>query len=135
MAFMDWSDSLSVQVKEIDEQHKRLVQMVNRLHEAMMKKQGRLVVGGIISELADYTVYHFATEEKYMRLYKYPGTDEHLIEHKQFVQKVSAFKQDYDSGKLGVTIEVLNFLNKWLVTHISGTDKKFGPFFNGKGLT
>ncbi len=134
MVFMEWSEGLSVQVKEIDEQHKNLVLMVNKLHEAMMNRQGRQVIGGIIDDLAEYTKYHFSTEERYMRQYRYPDMEAHIKEHKLFVQKVSSFKQDYDSGKLGVTIEVLNFLSNWLVTHISGTDKKFGPFLNGKGL-
>jgi len=51
-----------------------------------------------------------------------------------FVAKVSEFKDGFEKGKLGLSISVMDFLSDWLRNHIKGVDKKYGPFFNEKGL-
>jgi hemerythrin len=96
--------------------------------------KGNAVLGKIISGLIDYTVSHFRTEEKYFDRYGYPETDRHKKEHSDFVDKVSEFKNGFDQGKLSVSVEVMRFLSQWLQNHIKGTDKKYGPFLNEKGL-
>ena len=58
----------------------------------------------------------------------------HRLEHQRFVQKVGDFKSSYDAGTIGLSNEVMHFLADWLKDHILGTDKKFSPFFNSKGL-
>lgn len=131
---MTWSDALSVNIKEIDDQHKQLVSMVNQLHAAMLKGEGKIVVGPILAELTVYTVYHFKTEERYMEKYSYPNLQTHRLEHQRFVKKVGDFETSYDEGKIALSNEVMRFLSDWLKDHIMGTDKKFGPYFNSKGL-
>ena len=91
-------------------------------------------MGKIVQELVGYTLTHFKTEEKYFDQFGYPETDSHKQEHSDFVKKVGEFKDDFETGKLGLSIPVMNFLSDWLRTHIKGSDKKYGPFFNEKGL-
>ena len=134
MAIMTWTDALSVNIKEIDDQHQKLINMVNQLHVAMLKGEGKTVVGPILTELTAYTVYHFSTEEGYMQKYSYPSMQTHRLEHQKFVQKVGDFKSQYDGGIIGLSNEVMLFLSDWLKDHILGTDKKFAPYFNSKGL-
>jgi hemerythrin len=134
MALMQWNESLSVGVAEIDNQHQTLVSMINELSDAMKQGKGKDVVGKILNSLISYTVTHFQTEEKYFDLYRYPETAGHKKEHAAFVQNVSDFKDGFAKGKLSVTIELMNFLSDWLKNHIKGTDKKYSTFFNAKGL-
>ncbi|MEW6263187.1 MAG: bacteriohemerythrin [Thermodesulfobacteriota bacterium] len=134
MALIDWSGNLSVKVAEIDQQHQKLVAMINEIHEAMKQGRGKNVLGPIINELVNYTKTHFTTEEKYFDQFKYPQADIHKAKHKEFVKKVSEFKAGFDKGSLSLTVEVMNFLKDWLSGHIAGDDKKYGPFFNEKGL-
>jgi hemerythrin len=134
MTIMTWSDALSVNIKEIDDQHKKLVSMVNQLHAAMLKGEGKTVVGPILAELTAYTVYHFSTEEEYMEKYAYPNLHSHRLEHQRFVKRVGEFKTSYDAETIGLSNEVMHFLADWLKDHIQGTDKKFSPYFNSKGL-
>jgi len=134
MPIMKWSEDLSVQVSEIDQQHQRLIDLINQLHEAMLQKQGKQVVSKIIDELAAYTVYHFQTEEKYMQQFKYSGLLSHKNEHDTFVQKVDTFQKEFDAGKLGLSIEIMTFLRDWVTNHIMGTDKKYSATFNKNGL-
>ncbi|MDW7733293.1 MAG: bacteriohemerythrin [Methanolobus sp.] len=134
MALVIWSDKYSMNIKEIDEQHKNLVKMINELHDAMLNARSKEVALGIINNMAEYTQYHFSTEEKYMVQYKYPEYVAHKKEHDKFIEQVGAFKKDYESGKAGLTFELLNFLKDWLVGHIQESDRKYSPFFNEKGL-
>lgn len=134
MALMNWSDGLSVNVAEIDHQHMQLIAMINELNDAMKIGKGSDSLGKIVNRLIAYTATHFKTEEKYFAQFGYPDTDSHKKEHAAFVQKVSEFKDGFEKKKLTLTIEVMNFLSGWLKNHIMGTDKKYTPFFNGKGL-
>lgn len=134
MAMIIWNDSLSVNVAELDQQHKKLIAMINELHEAMKSGKGKEVLGRIVNGLISYTATHFQTEEKYFAQFGYPDADNHKKEHVAFVQKVTDFKNGFEKKQLTLTVEVMNFLSDWLKTHIMGTDKKYAQFFNEKGL-
>jgi len=72
MPLFPWSDDLSVKVTLIDDQHKKLIALINSLHDAMRAGEGKQVLEKTLKELADYTVYHFQTEEKYMQAVPLP---------------------------------------------------------------
>ncbi|KAF5088120.1 hemerythrin family protein [Methanospirillum sp. J.3.6.1-F.2.7.3] len=134
MVLMKWSDDLSVQVTEIDNQHKKLIDIINSLHEAMLEKKSKEMLAGILDELAAYTVYHFSTEEKYMTEFNYIGLLSHKKEHDAFVSKIESFISAYQSNKLGLSMELMSFLRDWVSNHIKGTDKKYSGVFNKNGL-
>ena len=134
MALITWNDSLSVNVAEIDRQHKKLIDMINELNDAMKVGKGKEVLGKIVSGLVSYTVTHFKTEERYFDQLGYPETDSHKKEHVAFVEKVTDLKNKFETRNLLLTIEVMDFLSDWLRGHIMGTDKKYSGFFNENGL-
>lgn len=134
MALISWDDSLSVNIAEIDQQHQNLIRMINELNGAMKLGKGKAVLGKIVSGLISYTVTHFRTEEKYFDQFKYPATETHKKEHAVFIDKVTDFKNKYETRNLFLTIEVMDFLSDWLKDHIKGSDKKYSGFFNEKGL-
>jgi len=134
MAYMNWTENLSVEIREIDEQHKKLVSLINSLHDGMKSGQGKDSVEKTIAGLAAYTQYHFRTEERYMKMFGYPDFEKHKAEHDAFVAKVSDFQDAYSSGKLGLSIEVMKFLSGWITGHINGTDKCYTGCFKENGL-
>jgi hemerythrin len=134
MPIMEWTTDLSVKVGEIDDQHKKLIGLINKLHDAMRAGQGKEVLEGTLQELAAYTVYHFQNEEKYMQQFSYPGYLKHKSEHAAFVKKVTDFQKEFASGRLGVTLDLMNFLKDWVNKHIKETDKQYSALFNQKGL-
>lgn len=134
MALIEWSNDLSVGVEKIDSQHKMLIHMINGLNDAMKQGKGKEVLGKIIDGLVSYTQAHFSLEEGFFERTKYPGTAEHKLEHENFVRKVSEFRDGFNSGKLGVSVEVMNYLSFWLRDHISGTDKKYTAHLNANGI-
>lgn len=134
MVMLTWNDRLSVNIKEIDDQHKKLVDMVNNLHDSMKSGKGDTVLMKIVDEMKKYAASHFALEEKYMKTHAYPDFTKHKGEHDKFVAKVLQVEKDCKSGKCAMSMEILNFLSNWLVDHIKGTDKKYGPYLNERGL-
>lgn len=134
MALLEWNDKYSVNVKEIDEQHKKLIGQLNDLHAAMSAGKGKDVMSKVLKNLIDYTAYHFSTEEKYMQKYAYQDYTKHKAEHDAFVKKVLEFDAEFEAGKATVTIELIKFLNGWVSGHIKGTDKQYSQFFNEHGL-
>lgn len=134
MALIEWNDTFSVNLDEIDKQHQKLIRMINDLNDAMKRGQGKESLTVIINDLFVYAGSHFATEEKYFDKYAYPETRRHKAEHSDFVTKVTDFKKGFDSGQVALSIEVMTFLKDWLKAHILGSDKKYGPYLNAKGL-
>ena len=130
----EWDQKYSVNVREIDQQHMKLFELINELHEAMRVGQGREVMSQTLQGLVDYTKYHFSTEERYMTLYGYPEYANHKSEHRVFVDKVLEFQREFESGSLLLSLEVMDFLKNWLSRHILVNDKKYAPLFNDKGL-
>ena len=132
---IEWNQSLSVNIGEIDKQHQKLVAMLNGLNEAMKSGKGKDALGGLLSEMVEYAATHFATEERLMDQYSYPATLAHKTEHVKFVTKVGDFKTQFDKGTAMISIQIMTFLSDWLKNHIMKTDKQYGPFFNGKRRT
>lgn len=135
MSLINWDDSLSVKVAEIDSQHQKLIDLINQLHELMKAGQGKDAISPILNELTSYTVTHFSTEEKYFDQFIFEESSTHKSEHKKFVDKVSAFKTDFDAGNANLSIELMNFLRDWLINHIKGTDQRYVKCFTENGLS
>ena len=134
MAFIEWSENLSVDVKMFDEEHKKLIGLVNDLHGSMLKGKGKDALGIVLKGLIDYTVTHFDNEEKVMEQYNYPGYKLHLVEHKQLTAKVVELRDKYNKGDVYLSMDVLLFLKDWLTHHILETDKQYGAFYTSKGI-
>jgi len=95
--------------------------------------KGKEVLGKTLMDLIDYTKLHFATEEKYMNLYKYPILISHKYEHDMLTKQVISLNDEFQSGKTFISVQVMNFLSNWLKTHIKQNDMKFGVFLNSIG--
>ncbi|MCG8615285.1 MAG: bacteriohemerythrin, partial [Desulfobacterales bacterium] len=131
---MPWGDKLKIGLTSVDDQHKELVAMVNELHRAMKMKVGAKEAGSILERLAEYTVYHFKYEEDLFDTHGYPETDAHKRIHKDLVDKVLGFKDEFDSGKAALSMDLMDFLMTWLKDHILKTDSDYVPFLKEKDV-
>jgi hemerythrin len=131
---LTWSDEFSVDIQEIDEQHKRLVDLINRLYDALASKEQGSAVHAVLDELVDYTRIHFAVEECLLRLFEYPGYDEHKAIHDRIVAQVLEFQRLFRAGDQKVGMELLYFLKDWLMDHINKVDKQYSPHLTKNGV-
>ncbi len=128
-----WSNGFSVGIQEIDEQHKELVDLLNKLHTAIIEHHGSETSRTILDELADYTKTHFSVEESLMRVSNYPEFDAHKQNHEELIGQVVALQDKLDTGEAKITFELLHFLKVWLTNHINEADKRFGGYFASVG--
>jgi hemerythrin len=134
MAFMQWNESYSVGVKAIDVQHQNLFNMVNDLHAAMMRQEGKTAAGALLAKLAKYTQEHFAAEEKMMEAAKYPKLAQHRALHHELTKQVQEFMARHQRGESGLSIRLLQFLGDWLTKHIQQEDKAYSACLNQSGV-
>ena len=134
MPIFQWNDSIKVSIKAMDDQHIRLVEMINTLHDAMGQGKGSMVMGGLLADLIDYTKTHFAMEEGLMTTHQYTEYGKHKGEHDKLTGQVIEIQEKFTKGKLALSVEVSLFLKDWLIKHIMGTDKLLAAFLNSKGV-
>ncbi len=134
MAFMSWDDSFSVNVREIDLQHQKLMGMINDFYDHVGKDSGK-ALRTLLDSLVEYTNYHFTTEEKYFDKFAYPDTANHKEMHRQFTEKVLDVRNRINQGKLVVSFEITTLLKDWLAHHIKVIDKAYSKYFNDHGLS
>lgn len=135
MSRIVWQEEYSVGVSRLDEQHKRLVAIINRLEDAVEEGEEKGEMVKVLDSLAGYIRTHFTDEERLMSEYGYPGTEEHQKEHVRLAGKVADIYRDYFRGNLPLSAEVMDFLNSWLAEHIAGSDRKYAAFFRRQGLS
>ena len=132
--YIPWSEDLSVGLEEIDEQHKILINLINRLfNEAILKRADKSLISDILDELIQYTIVHFAVEESLFRIFDYPDSEAHQEHHDQLKNEVVSFRKKFQDGT-PIDIELMGFLKKWITLHIMKDDKKYTPFFLEKGF-
>ncbi len=134
MALLTWNETYSVKIKKFDDQHRKLIDLINQLHDAMLVGKGKDVMGSVLNSLVDYTKTHFAAEETLMKLHGYPDYEQHKKEHNVLVMQVLDVQRQLREGKTPITQAIMFFLKEWLQQHIQGNDKKYGPCLNGKGV-
>lgn len=133
--FVEWTDELSVGIEEIDEQHKVLVNLINRLFdETVVHQADPSVMDEILHELIEYTVIHFAVEESLFRIFDYPETELHTRHHDELKAQVLDIQKKVKLREAVINTELLIFLKKWLENHILHEDKRYGPFLIKQGV-
>lgn len=130
----EWTEEFNTGISEIDEQHKQLIDLLNHLFNLMRKGQAKNELPGAIDQLAKYSDFHFATEEKYFKLYNYPDTEKHIAYHYLFKDKIDGFRLQLATGNLTLSIDIFKYLKLWLQEHILGEDMKYRDFYKEQGI-
>ena len=123
--FVAWKDDLSVGIESIDDDHKKLLTLINNLETAVHYPTGEAFERQALQELVDYTKYHFEREEKMMRETGYTDYEPHKQQHDAMIARVGGFMEAYEKDREGTVEELAEFLKDWLLKHIAGTDQKY----------
>lgn len=129
MSYIDWTDTLSIRVPEMDNQHRQLVQMLNEFHDAMKAGNGRNTVGPIVTRLINYAKTHLANEEKFLESINYAFINSHKTEHRRLTEQVLDLQAKFNTGDMTVAPKLMNFLRDWLVNHIQKVDRMYGDYY------
>lgn len=122
-----WNKNFDTGIELIDQQHKELVNILNRLATHLANNSEEVVLNDIFDELSSYANFHFKDEEKIWN--KHFGDDDWNIEHQKthgsFLGEIIEIKKNKDKKPLDdVVYEIVSFLSKWLAYHILDTDKR-----------
>ncbi|ARU04650.1 hemerythrin [Comamonas serinivorans] len=120
MAYIDWTPDLDTGIHEIDVQHRRIVDYINRLNSARMGSD-RAAIGAVIEETIDYTLSHFAFEEALMVDAGYLYSGPHKRVHELFTKRVTEFRTRFEAGE-DIADELHGMLGRWLINHIRADD-------------
>ena len=128
MPIVEWNETFSVKIEEIDGHHRHLVDLLNKLYDEFASGSLPGELGTVLDELVDYATYHFSCEERRMGEASYPELPEHRAEHERFISRVNEIQADFLHQEAGVYLETLAFIKNWLTGHILETDARFGRY-------
>jgi hemerythrin len=134
---IEWKKESLCGVEVIDDQHRQLVNLANQFNQALLKGLGRPSLMNLFIDLADYTAYHFSSEEELMEKYKYPSFVEHKELHKGFKRKLAEYILGMRIGETPMPADVSRYLVDWLNNHLpynpKGPDASLGIFLRSVG--
>jgi hemerythrin-like metal-binding protein len=125
---LTWDDSYNTGIDAIDSQHKRLFEIANSLFDSLETGTGGLLVPETLSELENYSIYHFGTEESYMKEFGYPQEGEHRADHGRFMGVIGDIREKLLAKEPFLALELMSFLFQWIERHVKGEDQELGLF-------
>jgi len=125
-----WSDVLSVAVDEIDEDHRKLVNIFNILNHSVAEGDNSDYLAAVLEELINCTVWHFSHEERLMLKYGYEGIAEHKAEHQELINSAKNLQQKILQADKSVSDQDIEFMERWLTGHILTADMKLGSYLS-----
>ncbi len=123
--YIEWGEKFLTNIKKIDEQHKILVDIINKLHYDIIIKKDASLFNELLMDLKIYTINHFSTEEKLLKKYNYPSEKEHIEEHQKFINKISENLFDASSDNLAKAYRLAEFLKEWIINHVLVYDMEY----------
>jgi hemerythrin len=128
VSILEWDKRFVLGVTFIDRDHKRLVDLLNEIHDDIINCSSQEALGAVIVQLIDYATNHFAAEENSMAYHEYGDLPSHKEEHLKFCRMVAAFLDGSRAGKDDSSLDILSFLGNWLFDHILQTDSAYCLF-------
>jgi hemerythrin-like metal-binding protein len=124
MPLLTWYKMYSVNDDVLDEQHKTLFGIFNKLYDSCVKKEIGSAFDNLVDELISYAGYHFSTEERYMEEAGYEDIERHRQEHLSFSQRTMQLKHTDESDKDDLAKELIVYLGNWILHHVIEEDRK-----------
>ncbi len=129
-----WKNEYSVGIKEIDDQHKFFISLLNNLYSAIGSSGHQRELEQLFQKLSDYAENHFATEERYFDKFKYEGAEEHKFKHQEMRNEIKRIKERESENDIDFYGNIVYFLKEWLEDHLEKMDQKYKDCFMKHGL-
>jgi len=126
-----WSDSFSVDNDEIDNQHRRWIEIFNQSYDKIMGNDYSLLsrIGiDALQQMRAYAKMHFRFEEQHLVNISYPDLEKHKRQHRVFEHQLDQINQDFENGVTKLNSEIMKLIENWLIMHIQREDQKYKVF-------
>ncbi len=123
-----WKNEFEIGIEKIDNEHKKLVDIINDFYNAFASSHGHVEIGNVINELVNYTIFHFTAEEEMFKKSEYPDVESHLVKHVDFVNQLKEYHAEVSSGNMTTSYDMVTYLRDWLIMHIQKTDRTYLPY-------
>jgi hemerythrin len=134
MGLADWDDSYSVGIKKLDDQHKRLFEIINEMNNLTLKKTSSVIFRDVLEKLMEYIIYHFYAEEEFLKKHGYPQFDAHRREHEVMRNQVKGYYTKCVNEDFTRVNMVLEELIDWLHNHLGNSDNQYAEYFKKQGI-
>ena len=125
MTFIVWDDSLDLNINMINDEHKILINLMNKLYDQNQDNAPMETLKATLSELSTYAAKHFEDEENYMASINFSDIEAHRAIHQRLLKRISAFSQEYANSDGKISGDFFMFLKIWVTAHIKGIDVKY----------
>lgn len=126
--YLVFNSSLSVDYEPMDNQHKKWIDLLNQIYLAFQNNASTNEIKPVIKDLVDYTIWHFNFENKMMEKYGFKDYEQHKVQHDDILEEVSQIYAKLEKGEEILIVNILEFLKKWLISHILKTDMVLGKY-------
>lgn len=128
MVHIQWKDRYNINFREIDAQHRGLLDLVNQLSDMEEGVGDPAGVPVVFHSLCSYALTHFSTEERYLQAAGYPGLAQQCLDHKYFADRLVELSQAYGSEDPALLAETRRFVQSWYMQHILESDHAYASF-------
>lgn len=135
MEHISWENDYNTGIEKIDTQHQQLVNIINEIYDMISIKNDYNRIMSVIDKLEKYALVHFETEEKLFDTFAYPDKENHIKEHRKFMEKIQDFKTHATPNVDVLALQVFKFTKTWLIEHILVTDEKYISLLRHSGPT
>ncbi|MCB9946933.1 MAG: hemerythrin family protein [Rhodospirillaceae bacterium] len=127
----NWTADLGIGIRGIDEDHARLVFLINELDDAVSARRSALAVRELLEELLAATGAHFCREEQVMRRARYPGLTAHKHQHDALLKELRLMVRAVEGGQRRIDAQTIDWLRIWMSGHVRGQDREMAQFLRG----
>ena len=129
-----WTNELSIGNEHIDNEHEKLLVIINDLVNLVESNGNRAKFAEILSKMTDYVFVHLKKEENYMKKIGYPKLKEHIQYHRDYTYKVAMYNNDLLGNNPPDVKEIIEYLEEWWKNHIVNFDLDYENYKKNVGL-
>jgi hemerythrin len=124
MALIEWKDSFSVGIADVDYEHREMIDLINGMHERLTTGPDKLAVNDALGEIFQAISAHFALEERFMREHRYDQLAEHKGSHEQLLDEIRVIMDGYEANPEEASKELSKRLERWFIDHCKTHDSR-----------
>lgn len=134
MDIIKWRESYQTGIKSMDEQHQKLIELINKLYRVIRKEESSDSIKEVLDEMNKYAAKHLKEEEAILRTNDYPDYANHIATHQNYLDKLEKLMVEAKEENEAAVNDTYVFLRQWWMGHIVAEDQKYGEFLKSKGV-